>query len=59
MKIRVTMLTENDEHLDESITKEEVESKALLGWTIAMNMLTAAGGKYEKATIESCELVER
>lgn len=53
MKVRVTIMTENDEHLPD-ISKEEIEARAKLGWNVILAMI----GSSDVAYVESCELVE-
>ena len=54
MKIRVTIMTENDKHrLD--VPKEKIEQVARTGWNQLLTDLTPSD---EKAYVESCELVE-
>ena len=53
MKIRVTIMTENDTHSDHS--KEEIERTAKTGWN---QLLMILGGGVDRAYVESCELVE-
>jgi hypothetical protein len=60
MKIRVTLMTENDKHLDESVSKEMVEEKTKLVWETLMRMLhDYSEDENEVVTVEKCELVER
>ena len=59
MKIRVTLLTENDKHLDESISKERIETEAKLAWEAIMTYLSKLSNDESNAIVESCELVER
>lgn len=60
MKIKVTVMTENDKHLDESYSKDEIESKVRKAWQIIFDMMLLDGDDpSEKITVESCELVER
>ena len=53
MKVRITIMTENDKHVSEP--KEKIERNAQVGWQMLMNSITGNG---EKATVESVELVE-
>ena len=55
MKIRVTLMTENDKHLD--MSKENIETSAKIAWNLVCTMLNTLNPE-EKASIEKCELVE-
>lgn len=57
MKIRVTLMTENDKHLP-NMSKEEIEAKARMGWEMLMTMISIDAGENERGYVESCELVE-
>lgn len=54
MKIRVTILTENDKPRKAGHTEEAV-AKA---WQFILNLFTAASEENEKATVEKVEFVE-
>jgi hypothetical protein len=54
MKIRVTLITENDKHL--SIPKERIERLATESWEQVIKMLNELGD--DSAYLERCELVE-
>lgn len=54
MKIRVTVMTENNRHVD--VSKEELEQKAKEAWELFFTMINAAGDS--KAIVEKCEVVE-
>lgn len=56
MKIRVTLMTENDKHLN--VSKEEIEEKAKIGWELLCMMFNNTYGQEDVATVEKCELVE-
>lgn len=56
MKIRVTLLTENGNHLDESISTEYVEACCKAAWEVIMERTAEPG---ERCVVESCEVVER
>lgn len=56
MKIRVTLMTENDKHVDAS--KEEIERQAKIGWDMVIKMILSASLSRENAYVESVELVE-
>ena len=58
MKIRVTLLTENDKHVD--LPKEELEKKAKQGWQIIASIIPSlSDDSSEKATVEKVEVVEQ
>ena len=59
MKIRVTIMTENDKHLDDQYSKELIERKVKDGWDFVLKALVISSDKNETASVESCELVER
>ena len=59
MKIRVTIMTENDKHLDEKYSKELVEQKAKDGWDFVLKAMSLSSDKNETAFVENCELVQR
>ena len=59
MKIRITIMTENNKHLDEKYSKELIEQKAKDGWDFALKALALLSEKNETASVESCELMER
>lgn len=54
MKIRVTLMTENDEHF--SIPKEELERLATESWKKVIKLLNELGS--DNARLERCEVVE-
>lgn len=56
MKIRVTLMTENDRDVPENMTDEEFERLAVVGWDALLAMLK---GDDEVAYVGKCELVER
>lgn len=55
MKIRVTLMTENDKHLD--MPKKNIEANAEIAWNLVCTMLNTLNPE-EKASIEKCELIE-
>lgn len=59
MKIRVTIMTENDKHLDEKYSKEIIEQKAKYGWDFVLKAMLLSSDKNETVFVENCELVER
>ena len=54
MKIRVTLMTENNEHLP--IPKEELERLATESWEKVIKLLNEFGS--DNARLERCEVVE-
>ena len=59
MKIRITIMTENNKHLDEKYSKELIEQKTKDGWDFVLKGLALSSENIETASVESCELVER
>ena len=59
MKIRLTIMVENNEHLDEKYSKELIEQKTKDGWDFVLKGLALSSENIETALVESCELVER
>ena len=59
MKIRITIMTENDKHLDEKYSKELIEQKAKDAWDLVLKMILLQSKENETASVESAELVER
>lgn len=57
MKVRVTFMTENDEHLDENISDEELQELAEDGWRAFAALLSMRGS--DKMKLEKVEIVER
>ena len=55
MKIRVTLMTENDAHVDAS--KEEIEAAARIAWTMFFNQFVNTCSS-DKVAVEKCELIE-
>ena len=56
MKIKVTLMTENDKH--SNATKEEIETSAKKGWELLCMMFNNSYAQEEVITVEKCELVE-
>lgn len=54
MKIRVTLMTENDDHF--RISKEELERLATESWEKVIKLLNEIGSN--NARLERCEVVE-
>ena len=56
MKIRVTIMTENDKQIPEGYNKKEYEEIAKSAWTTLMNSIIF--DKSEKAICEKAEIIE-
>ena len=56
MKIRVTILTEND--VVNRVPKERMETLAKRAWRVVLDSVCAGSDTNDKAIVESCELVE-
>lgn len=56
MKVRVTLLTENDKHMPLK-TKEEQTAACRVGWEMICNLLNDMSPE-EKAMVESIEVIE-
>lgn len=56
MKIRVTLMTEND--IVPSQSKEETERIAKKGWEAFCALLNTQMGAHERCVVENIELVE-
>ena len=59
MKVRLTIMVENNKHLDEKYSKELIEQKTKDGWDFVLKGLALSSENIETALVESCELVER
>ena len=57
MKIKVTLMTENDKHLD--MSKEDIEESAKQAWELACMVLNMNVPEGEKVSVEKCELIEK
>lgn len=58
MKIRTTIITENDAHLP-GVPKEQIEALNITAWTEALtHLISCCKDNSENAYVESCELVE-
>ena len=55
MKIKVTLMTENDKHLD--MSKEDIEANALIAWKTLCSLINSFNPE-ERIKIESCEVIE-
>ena len=62
MKVRVTVLTENNKHWNESIkakyTEEQLNEKVKQVWQFTMDFITSMGEPGERALVESVEILE-
>lgn len=56
MKVRITLMTENNKH--PNATKEEIENSAKNGWELLCTMFNNSYAREEIVTVEKCELVE-
>ena len=56
MKVRVTLITENDKHMPLK-TKEEQTAACRVGWEMICNLLNDMSPE-EKAMVESIEVIE-
>ena len=59
-KIRITIMTENDKHFDDTYSNERIEDTAKKAWQWVFDAMRM-GDPFtdEKATVEKCEVVER
>ena len=57
MKVRVTLMTENNKHINEDISDEEIQKIAEDTWNIFIKMLN--DDSDDKAYLEKVEVVER
>lgn len=57
MKVRVTLMTENDKHVfDESVSDEKIQKLTELGWGLVADMFS---NDDEICIVEKVEVVER
>jgi hypothetical protein len=56
MKIRITIMTENDKHFPDDVSDQRIEAATKVGWMALLNMLKDDG---ESVSVEKCELIER
>jgi hypothetical protein len=56
MKVKVTLMTENDKHVN--ATKEEIENAARISWGFLCTMFNNTVNQTETVTVEKCELIE-
>ena len=58
MKIRVTLMTENDKHTD--IPDDKLQAEVKNGWDILTSLINRLSeDPSEKVTVESVEVVEK
>lgn len=57
MKVRITVLTENDKPLP-PVGKRPTEEQIVKAWQIIFDMMTIMAESDERATVESAEYVE-
>ena len=57
MKVRITVLTENDKPLP-PVWKRPTEEQIVKAWQIVFDMMTIMGKSDERATVESAEFIE-
>ena len=57
MKVRVILMTENNKHINEDISDEEIQKIAEDTWNIFIKMLN--DDPDDKAYLETVEVVER
>lgn len=55
MKVKVTLISENDRHPD--ATKEELEEAAKKGWDLLCSMYNSLSTE-DRAFVEKCEIIE-
>ena len=58
MKVRVTLMTENDKHVDESVSDEKIQKLAELSWSVVADTLSNYDGD-DITIVEKVEVVER
>lgn len=54
MKIRLTILTENNKKRNENLTEDKVKET----WQFVLNMLSSLSDNEDKAIVENVEFVE-
>ena len=58
MKVRVTLMTENDEHVEEEYSDEEIQKTADELWNYIVKFLNGECIR-DRCTVEKVEVVER
>lgn len=56
MKIKLSIVTENDKHFSDNISDDKIKAVAGKAWLMLLNMMCDKG---ESAYIESVEVLER
>lgn len=56
MKVRATLMTEDDEHLDDTISDEKLQRLAELGWSVVADTLS---NDDKICIVEKVEVLER
>ena len=60
MKVRVTIMTENDKHVPETYSDYYLENQTRLGWNMILEGLAGLNhDSLDKAYVEKVEVVER
>ena len=59
MKLRVTIMTENDVHPKDEHTNEKLEAAAKIAWQMMIDTLAMEGGENDRGIVEKCEVIER
>ena len=59
MKLRVTIMTENDVHPKDEHTNEKLEAVASVGWQLLLDTLLKDVVENDRVIVEKCEVVER
>lgn len=57
MKVRITVLTENDKPLP-PVDKRPTEEQIVKAWQVIFDMMTLMGKSKDRATVEKAELIE-
>lgn len=57
MKVRVTFMTENNEHIGDDISDEDLHRKTQAAWEAFAAILTIRGS--DKMSVEKVEIVEK
>lgn len=57
MKVRITVLTENDKPLP-PVEKRPSEEQVVKAWQVIFDIMALMGEPNEKATVESVEFIE-
>lgn len=59
MKVKVTVIFENDKHVPDNVTTEKIERLSKSAWQMLFDQVILDGGEDETAEVISCEVVER